>query len=354
MSTDSAGRSPRPDGETRPDEDARPLPRRARDGAPIAALTPVPAPSGPPATLDDVAALADRLRQSVRRGMRIGDETLDVVLATLLAGGHLLIEDHPGVGKTRLAQSLARAIGGSFARVQATVDLLPGDVIGASVWRADSGTFEFRPGPVFTNVLLVDEINRATPKTQSGLLEAMQERQATVDGVVHPIAAPFLVVATQNPTAGFDGTYPLPPAQLDRFLARVSLGYPEADAELSLLRGEASGDVVAVAAGGDVERAQAAVAAVHASDLLLRYLLSLLRATRDHPLATVGASPRAGLLLLAAARARAAISGRDFVLPDDVQTLAPAVLTHRVQTATGDPDVVAQVVADALAATPAR
>ncbi|WP_320672677.1 AAA family ATPase [Patulibacter defluvii] len=355
MSTDSVGRSPLPDEDPRSEAGARP-PGRGRDvhGAPIP-LTPLPTPEqGAPPTLDDAAALAQRLRRSVRRGMRIADGTLDIVLATLLAGGHLLIEDHPGVGKTRLARSLARAIGGAFSRVQATVDLLPADVIGASVWRADSGSFEFRPGPVFTNVLLVDEINRATPKTQSGLLEAMQERQATVDGVVHPIATPFLVVATQNPTAGYDGTYPLPPAQLDRFLARVSLGYPEPDAELSLLRGEAADEAVAVAGPGDVERAQAAVATVHASDLLLRYLLQLLRATREHPLVEVGASPRAGLLLLAAARAHAAIAGRDFVLPDDVQTLAPAVLTHRIQTAGGDPEAVARIVADSLASTPAR
>ncbi|MCK9248672.1 MAG: AAA family ATPase [Solirubrobacteraceae bacterium] len=307
------------------------------------------------ASVDDVAALAGRLREAIGRGVRVADPILDVVIATTLAGGHLLLEDHPGVGKTRLARALARSIGGSFARVQATVDLLPSDVVGASVWLADRGAFEFRPGPVFANVLLVDEINRATPKTQSGLLEAMQERQVTVDGVGHPIPPPFVVVATQNPTAGHDGTHPLPPAQLDRFLARVSLGYPDEDAEVALLREPPQEpDLVAVASPDAVEEARATVARVHAGDRLLRYVVALLRATRDDPRILVGASPRAGLLLSGAARALAAIAGREFVLPDDVQRLAPHVLPHRLQTVDADPGTAIAVVADALDRTPAR
>ncbi|MGE4427372.1 MAG: AAA family ATPase [Solirubrobacteraceae bacterium] len=307
------------------------------------------------ASVDDVAALADRLRRAIRKGVRVADPVLDIVIATTLAGGHLLIEDHPGVGKTRLARALARSIGGAFSRVQATVDLLPSDVVGASVWLADRGVFEFRPGPVFTNVLLVDEINRATPKTQSGLLEAMQERQVTVDGIGHPIPPPFVVVATQNPTAGHDGTHPLPPAQLDRFLARVSLGYPDEDTEVALLRDPpAEPDLVAVSSPDAVEEARTTVAGVHAGDRLLRYVVALLRATRDDGRTLVGASPRAGLLLLGAARAMAAIDGREFVLPDDVQRLAPRVLPHRLQTVDAEPETASAIVADAIATTPAR
>ncbi|MGX6449499.1 AAA family ATPase, partial [Patulibacter sp. S7RM1-6] len=205
----------------------------------VAALSPVaPPPEGPVAPLDvpGIAALGDRLRERIREGMQIDDDVLETILAVLLAGGHLLLEDRPGVGKTQLARTVAASIGGRFARVQATVDLLPSDVLGASVWHAGAERFEFHPGPIFANVVLVDELNRTTPKTQSGLLEAMQELQVTVDGRTHRLDRPFLVVATQNPAAGFDGTYPLPPAQLDRFLARVSLGYPSAAQEAALLR----------------------------------------------------------------------------------------------------------------------
>jgi MoxR-like ATPase len=309
----------------------------------------------PSATIDDVARLGVRLRASVEAAMRISAGTLDVVLATLFAGGHLLVEDRPGVGKTRLARTLARSLDGRFARVQATVDLLPGDVVGTSVWRPDSASFEFLPGPVFANVLIVDELNRATPKTQSGLLEAMQERQVTVDGRTRPIPAPFTVIATQNPGAGHDGTYPLPPAQLDRFMARISLGYPTADQELALLRDGLEPALAPITRPERLLAAQEAVAGVYASDALLRYVVDVLDATRRHPLAEVGASPRAGVLLLAAARARAALGGRDHVVPDDVQALAAAVLAHRVEPKHGAPaDTPERVVSETLARVCAR
>ena len=306
-------------------------------------------------TVDEVAALGDRLRAGILGAVRMPAEVLEIVLATVLAGGHLLVEDYPGVGKTQLARSLARTLDGRFTRVQATVDLLPADIVGANVWRADLGEFEFRPGPVFANVVLVDEINRATPKTQSGLLEAMEERQVTVDGESRPLPSPMVVIATQNPAAGYDGTYPLPPAQLDRFLSLISLGYPSAEQEMELLR---AGPEPAAEAVTDPERllaAQECVAAVHAADPLLRYIVDLLTATREHPLAEVGASPRAGLLLLAAARARAALNGRSFVLPDDVQALAVPVLAHRLQRTAAAPATAAlEIVEDAVRRVRAR
>ena len=307
------------------------------------------------ATIDYVARLGARLRTNIAAAVRMSGDTLDVVLATLIAGGHLLVEDQPGVGKTRLASTLARSIDGHFARVQATVDLLPSDVVGTSVWRPDTGSFEFVPGPVFANVLIVDELNRATPKTQSGLLEAMQERQVTVDGRTRPIAPPFTVIATQNPGAGHDGTYALPPAQMDRFMARISLGYPSAEQEVALLRDADASSLAPVTRPAGLLAAQAAAARVHASETLLRYVVGVLEATRSHAMAEVGASPRAGVLLLAAARARAALAGRDHVLPDDVQALVPAVLTHRVVPAIGaPPDAHARIVSDAVAAVRAR
>jgi MoxR-like ATPase len=316
---------------------------------------PRPVTADDPLSIEQVAELGDRLRENIRAAVRMPDEVLEVVLAAALAGGHLLVEDHPGVGKTQLARTLARSLDGRFSRVQATVDLLPADIIGASIWRSDIAAFEFRPGPVFANVVLVDELNRATPKTQSGLLEAMEERQVTVDGQSRPIPAPFVVIATQNPGAGYDGTYALPPAQLDRFLARISLGYPTADQELALLR---DGPEPAAAAVSDPPRllaAQETVAGVHASDALLEYIVALLAATREHPLAEVGASPRSGLLLLAAARARAALEGRVFVRPDDVQAVAMSVLVHRIQPASAAPaGAQEEVVADAVGKVRAR
>jgi MoxR-like ATPase len=310
----------------------------------------------PELKIAEVAELGDRLRASVRASVRLPEPVLEVVLAVLLAGGHLLVEDHPGVGKTQLARTLAHSLGGSFARVQATVDLLPADIVGASIWRPDTASFEFRPGPVFANVVLVDELNRATPKTQSGLLEAMEEGQVSVDGHSWPLPRPFVVLATQNPTAGQDGTYRLPPAQLDRFLARVSLGYPSPEQEVALLRDPSHPMAVApVCSPAELLAAQHATAWVHAAEALLVYLVAVLAATRAHPLAEVGASPRAGLQLLAAARARAALQGRSFVVPDDVKALAQPVLAHRIQPlATAAAEAPAQVVADAIAQVPAR
>lgn len=302
-----------------------------------------------------IAAFGDRLRVGIRHGMQIRDDVLDVALAALLARGHLLLEDRPGVGKTQLARSIAGSVAGRFSRVQATVDLLPTDILGATIWHAGTASFHFHPGPVFSNVVLVDELNRATPKTQSGLLEAMQERQVTVDGQTHPLERPFMVIATQNPTEGYDGTYPLPPAQLDRFLARVSLGYPTAEQEVSLLREDPEPPTAPTGSLRELLAAQAGVERIGTSDALLRYVVAILRGTREHPLAEAGASPRSGLQLLGAARARAAMLGRDFVLPDDVQELAPAVLAHRVQAvAAAPPEAGLEVVADVLRTVPAR
>jgi MoxR-like ATPase len=317
---------------------------------------PVVGAEDPELPLQEIAGLGGRLGASVGARVRLPEAVLEVVLAVVLAGGHLLVEDHPGVGKTQLARSLAHSLGGRFARVQATVDLLPADLVGASIWQPDQVSFQFRPGPVFANVVLVDELNRATPKTQSGLLEAMEEGQVSVDGHSWPLPRPFVVLATQNPTAGHDGTYRLPPAQLDRFLARVSLGYPSPEQEMALLRDPPQPVAVAPICGPtELLAAQQASARVHAAEALLGYLVAVLAATRAHPLAEVGASPRAGLGLLAAARARAALQGRHFVVPDDVKALAQPVLAHRIQpVATAPAEAAAQVIADVIAQVPAR
>jgi MoxR-like ATPase len=302
-----------------------------------------------------VAAWGERLADGIARGMQLDPKMLDVVICTLLAGGHLLLEDRPGVGKTQLARSLAASIDGRFARVQGTVDLLPTDVLGTTIWRSSTETFEFHPGPIFANVVLVDELNRATPKTQSGLLEAMAELQVTVDGKAHALPRPFTVIATQNPTAGFDGTYALPPAELDRFMTRLSLGYPSASAEADLLHAPPPPAMPPVADLAEASQAIAEVAEVKASRALLEYVVALVDATRRHPLADAGASPRGGLMLLAAARAHAALDGRDFVVPDDVQALAGPVLAHRIQTVGGAAaEAQLAIVEDALGEVPAR
>jgi MoxR-like ATPase len=302
-----------------------------------------------------VAPWGEHLARGIARGMQLDGQMLQVVLCTLLAGGHLLLEDRPGVGKTQLARTLAASIGGRFARIQGTVDLLPSDVLGTTIWRASTETFEFHPGPIFANIVLVDELNRTTPKTQSGLLEAMAERQVTVEGTTHPLPQPFTVIATQNPTAGFDGTYALPPAQLDRFMTRLSLGYPSAGAEADLLSAPPAAALSSVAELDEAAEAIAAVAAVDASRPLVEYIVAILDATRRHPLSDAGASPRGGLMLLAAARAHAALHGRDFVVPDDVQSLAGPVLAHRIQTVAGAAaGAQATVVDDALEEVPAR
>ena len=279
------------------------------------------------------------------------------VLVALFAEGHVLIEDYPGVGKTALARALARSIEAEYARIQCTADLLPADVVGTNVYDQRENRFEFRPGPVFANVVLVDEVNRASPKTQSGLLECMQEGHVTVDRHTHELARPFIVVATQNPVE-YEGTYPLPEAQLDRFMVRVSLGYPSAAQESQMLMDHAESDRVLdlepVADVAGILAAQAAAGAVHGSDALRRYVVAILDATRADPRVELGASPRAGLMLFRAAKAYAALDGRDHALPDDVQKLAGAVLTHRLLLSPGTgADERAVVVRDALERVPA-
>jgi len=314
------------------------------------------------ATLPDldppaVAELGARLRANVSRAVKAPEQALADVVVALLAEGHVLIEDYPGVGKTALARALARSVEAEYARVQCTADLLPADVMGTNVFNQRENRFEFRPGPVFANVVLVDEVNRASPKTQSGLLECMQELQVTVDKHSHDLARPFVVIATQNPVE-YEGTYPLPEAQLDRFMVRVSLGYPTADQESEMLDQHAERDRVLdlepVADVGDVLAAQVAAAAVHGSEALRRYVVSILQATRSDSRVELGASPRAGLMLFRAAKARAALDGRDHALPDDVQALAGSVLSHRLLLAPGaGSEDRAAVVRDALDHVPA-
>ncbi|MET0512440.1 MAG: MoxR family ATPase [Thermoleophilaceae bacterium] len=285
-----------------------------------------------------VAELGARLRENVSRAVKAPEQVLRDVLVAFLAEGHVLIEDYPGVGKTALARALARSIDAEYARVQCTADLLPADVVGTNVYNQRENRFEFRPGPVFANVVLVDEVNRASPKTQSGLLECMQERHVTVDKQTHELARPFLVIATQNPVE-YEGTYPLPEAQLDRFTVRVSLGYPTADQESQMLADHAASDRVldleSVADVSEVLAAQIAAAAVHGSEALRRYVVAICEATRADPRVDIGASPRAGLMLFRAAKANAALDARDHALPDDVQALAASVLSHRLLLAPG-------------------
>ncbi|MCI2239695.1 MoxR family ATPase [Paenibacillus sp. TRM 82003] len=290
-------------------------------------------PDDLPAALEELAATADRLARTVDRVVQGKDETVRLALTVLFGGGHLLVEDVPGVGKTMLAKALARSVDGTVRRIQFTPDLLPSDVTGSSVWNQERGAFEFRPGAVFANVVIGDEINRASPKTQSALLECMEEGQVTVDGTTWPLERPFVVFATQNPVE-MDGTYPLPEAQRDRFTARVSMGYPSAAAELRMLTehggAEPLDELTPVVGVQDVRRLATAVRGVHAAEALKQYVVDLVRRTRTHPDLRLGASPRAALHLLRTARARAALDGRDHVLPDDVQALAVPVVAHRL------------------------
>ncbi len=261
------------------------------------------------------------------------DEVIRACVVALLAGGHVIVEDFPGVGKTLLAKSLARSIDCRFARIQFTPDLLPSDVTGVSVFDQRASEFEFRPGPIFANIVLADEINRASPKTQSSLLECMEERQATVDNLTHRIDPPFMVIATQNPIE-YEGTYPLPEAQLDRFMMRLSLGYPAPEAEDAIIQEQTSRDPLAelepVLSGSEVLAMTQATRKVSVAPALRRYVVDILTASRNHRDLYLGGSPRAGIALTRAAKALALLRGRDFVIPKDVKDLAVRCLAHRV------------------------
>jgi len=280
-----------------------------------------------------VTAYTDQIIRNVETVIVGKRPQIELLMAALLCQGHVLIEDVPGTGKTMLARAAAASMGITFKRLQCTPDLLPNDITGVSVFNQQTSGFEFRPGPVFVNILLADEINRATPRTQAALLEAMQERQVTADGVTRPLPAPFLVLATQNPIE-YEGTFPLPEAQLDRFLMRLSLGYPGAEDEILMLRNlrkqhpiETVGQVVD---GAELLHLHDAVTDVHVHESLERYILAIVQATRSHPDLALGASPRGSLALYKTAQALATLRERDFVIPDDVKTLVPLTLAHRL------------------------
>ena len=276
-------------------------------------------------------AVIDEVVSSIDAVIQGKHEEVELVVLALMARGHVLLEDLPGTGKTTLVSTLARSIDCDFSRIQFTPDVMPSDVSGFSIYNQKTQEFDYRPGGVMSNLVLADEINRASAKTQSALLEAMEERQVTVDGVTRKLEEPFMVLATQNPIEQF-GTYPLPEAQLDRFMAKLSLGYPEFEQEVSVLRlgDDAKEAVRPVASKEKVLEVRATVKAVYASDIVLRYIVQIVSASRNNTEVTIGSSPRGGLALLALARARAVARGRSFVMPDDVKTLAPCVLRHRV------------------------
>jgi len=284
-------------------------------------------------SLDELVYIARQVSAAVQTVISGKAAEVRLALTVLLAAGHILIEDVPGVGKTQLAKALARSIDCSVRRVQFTPDLLPSDITGVSAYNQELREFEFKPGPVFANIVLGDEINRASPKTQSALLESMEERQVTVDGSTYQLERPFMVIATQNPVE-MEGTYPLPEAQRDRFMCRIAIGYPDRDSELSMLDSHGSSspldDLKPVAHAADIRALVAAVRDVHVSAAIRRYIIDLASATRTSPELRLGASPRAALHLLRATRAYAALDERDFVIPDDVQALAVPVLAHRL------------------------
>jgi MoxR-like ATPase len=284
-------------------------------------------------TLDELVRVAHGVGAAVESVIEGKSDAVRLALTVLLAEGHVLIEDVPGVGKTMLAKALARSTGCSVRRIQFTPDLLPSDITGVSAYNQERREFEFKPGPVFANIVVGDEINRASPKTQSALLECMEERQVTVDGRTYPLTPPFMVIATQNPIE-MEGTYPLPEAQRDRFTARISMGYPSAESELAMLDAHGSSSPLdtlePVAQAEDIRELISAVRTVHVAEPLKQYVIRLVAATRASPQLRLGASPRATLHLLRAGRARAALDGRDFVIPDDMQALALPVLAHRL------------------------
>ncbi len=280
-----------------------------------------------------IRSLAEKLRANVQQVIVGKDDVIDLLLVALLCKGHTLIEDVPGIGKTTLAKALAQSLGCSFKRVQFTPDLTPPDILGIHFYNQKSGEFQFRPGPIFAQILLADEINRATPRTQSALLEAMQEQQVTLDGVIMPLAAPFLVLATQNPIE-MEGTFPLPEAQLDRFLLRIRLGYPTIEEEVAILlrfqRESQVPPVEAVVSVEELQEMQSLAQEVRVEDSLREYVAQIAQASREHVSLQLGASPRAALALYKASQAFAALSGRDYVLPDDVKQMAPYALGHRI------------------------
>ncbi|WP_284644596.1 AAA family ATPase [Paenibacillus silviterrae] len=283
--------------------------------------------------MQNLTAMIERLRQSVGSVIVGKEHTVDLLLTALLAGGHVLLEDVPGTGKTLLAKALAQAVGGTFKRIQFTPDLLPSDVSGIHYYNQKLGEFQFRPGPVFTNILLADEINRATPRTQSSLLECMEERQITIDGETHQLEKPFLVIATQNPVDN-QGTFPLPEAQLDRFLMRVSMGYPSFEEGVGILRRFQEANPLqtlqAAVTLDEVRLAQAQASRVHIAEELLGYIVRLAETSRKHPDVVLGISPRGTQSLLKAVQAYALVRGRDYVEPDDIKAMALPVLTHRI------------------------
>jgi MoxR-like ATPase len=308
--------------------------------------------------MSNVQAVAQALTANVEKVIIGKRNVVELAVVGLLCQGHLLIEDVPGVGKTMLARSIAKSIGCSFRRIQFTPDMLPSDVTGVSIFNQQTREFEFREGPVFAQLVLSDEINRATPKTQAALLEAMEERQVTVDGVTRPLSRPFLVLATQNPIE-YEGTFPLPEAQLDRFMLRLRLGYPSASDEVTMLDSQQFKHPVdelgQVVDTPTLIEAQEAIKAVHVDDKVKAYIVELMTQTRKHPEVSLGASPRGSLVLYRTAQARAAVAGRDYVIPDDIKALAPACLAHRmiVSPSARIKDVTAEsVLADILGSVP--
>ena len=313
----------------------------------------ITAPAAPLRAEEFAARWAD-IAGNVARVLRGKDDVIGTALICLVARGHLLVEDVPGIGKTSLARSLATSLGTGHGRIQFTPDLLPSDVTGVSIFNQRSGEFEFRPGPVFHGIVLADEINRASPKTQSALLEVMEERQVTVDGTTHEVPSPFMVIATQNPIE-MHGTYPLPEAQLDRFTMRISIGYPDTDSEMEVLRSESAMPVDSLTPVSDpaalaemIETARTA----YVSDALYSYIVAVVAATRSLPDVLLGASPRAGVALLRTARARAVAFGRDHARPEDVKALAVSVLAHRLRLRPKASSDAAAVVSELLATVP--